>query len=110
MDPFDLWYALKINTRLRLAMWLDAGLPLHFPPVGNNVTIGENSAKFRAAAILLSNTEVQRLKARILAQLKEEGYKDLKPRQIPDTRWLKRLAGARKIAWVPGVVEKGDPT
>jgi hypothetical protein len=107
-SPFALWNDLKINTRVRLAMWLKAGLPLSYAPIENNITMAENSAKFRHEALQLQPQSLMELKALIKEQLALEGHKDLKPRQVPERRWSKKLKGARPISWVPGPVPKED--
>jgi len=82
-DPFDLWSDLKINTRLRLAMWLRDGLPAVYGPIDWNITIGEHAATFRAVVVYLGASELRDLKALVREQLRIEGYKDLK---IPGPR------------------------
>jgi len=105
-DPFDLWSDLKINTRLRLAMWLREGLPAVYGPIDWNITMGEHAAPFRLRASLLGASELRDLKALVTEQLRIEGYKDLKIPQSPETTWYKKLRGARPISWLPGAVTK----
>jgi len=101
-DPFDLCSDLKINTRLRLAMWLRDGLPAVYGPIDWNITMGEHAAPFRAVVVHLGASELRDLKALVREQLRIEGYKDLKIPQAPETTWYKKLRGARPISWMPG--------
>lgn len=105
-DPFDIWSDLKINTRLRLAQWLDDGTPERYPAIDSLITMAEHAGPFRSIVPGLAPAERRDLKALVMEQLRIEGYKDLKIPQVPETRWNKRLKGARPIAWLPGAVAK----
>lgn len=107
-DPFDVWLALKVNTRLRLAQWLSDGMPSPYPPIDSLITMAESAQRFRILASGLEPAARRDLRALVLEQLKDEGYKDLRPRQVPETKWQRKLKGARPIAWLPGAVAKAE--
>ena len=106
--PFDTWNALKDNTRIRTAMWLEAGRPAAYAPIDNLQTMTESAARFRTMASSLAAGAAESLRRQIRLALAAEGIKDLRPRQVPDSKWARKLKGARPIAWVPGAVPKDE--
>lgn len=106
-DPFDLWLELKTNSRIHSAMWLQAGLPAAgYAPIDDFVTIAESTLRFRQKALSLGPSDLKDLRGLVMEQLRIDGYPDLRPRKAPETKWNKRLKGARPIAWLPGAVPK----
>jgi hypothetical protein len=112
MTPIDAlfaqWQSLKANTRIRAAMWAEAGWPLAYAPIDNLPSMAEAAAAFRSTARSADTGDRERLRRLMRGALASEGIKDLKPRQIPDTRWARKLRGARPIAWLPGAAPKGQ--
>ncbi len=110
-ELFEAWDALKTNTRIIVAGWLDEGAPADYPRLFNQISMTESSAKWRAAVLAAQPGERRTLMARIRQALHAEGIKDLhKPLQVPDTHWNRKLKGARPITWLPkGVDKDGNP-
>ncbi len=106
-DPlFEMWQELKPNTQIRTAMWLNDGCPLRYDYIDDVPTIATSSAPFRNAVLAASPTDVSNCRTLVLAALALRGIRDLRPRQVPDTSWAKKLKGRRQIAWTPAPVEK----
>lgn len=87
-------------------MWLSDGCPLRYDYIDSVPTIAESSAPFRNAVLAAGPTEVNGCKASVRAELILAGIKDLRPKQVPETSWAKKLKGRRQITWTPAPVEK----